>query len=219
MRGDLPWRQAGNLVDDNKYVDDDEEEEDDGDDVVRGLSSLHKTRSAIATTGRPKQTRLGHELPPLRKLCLPAESVAQVFFLRTYAFAGAETLYAVQARASTNDNSSSSFPSPAATAAAAAAGVKMQGVLAVGMAGLAIAEGDGDVMALARRRYGGTLRRIGEVIGKHGDGGGRGEETVAAVVLMGMFEVSSCLVVKRGLNIKMMWMRGVEVWFADDVGF
>ncbi|PTB62583.1 hypothetical protein BBK36DRAFT_1106526, partial [Trichoderma citrinoviride] len=144
-------------------------------------SSSSAVAPATQTTIRQDQLPLLHH-----KLCVPAESVAQVFFFRRYALArgGAETLYAAAAAGQANNGYSSST-SP----------VKMQGMLAVGMAGLAVSEGgDGRLLKLARRRYGITLRGVGEVI-ERGDGERvRGEGTVAAVVLMGMFEAMGCLI-------------------------
>jgi hypothetical protein len=65
--------------------------------------------------------------------------------------------------------------------------LKMMGIVAVGMAGLAISKQDHDVMALARRKYGSTLLSINEAIKTREEVAK--ESTVAAVTLMARFEV------------------------------
>ncbi|KAL7934573.1 hypothetical protein V8C35DRAFT_31993 [Trichoderma chlorosporum] len=130
------------------------------------------TSSSSGSRSRPSRRRHEELLPlPRFNFSIPAESVAQVFFFRHYSIAGASRLYATQGAA----------PMPT---------VKMLGILAVGMAGVANSEGDRGVMALARIKYGSTLRSINEAIQKQGEATKEG--TVAAVVLMAMFEIIAC---------------------------
>lgn len=65
--------------------------------------------------------------------------------------------------------------------------LKMMGIVAVGMAGLAVSRQDPDIMALARRKYGSTLLSINEAIKSREEVGK--ESTVAAVTLLAKFEV------------------------------
>lgn len=66
--------------------------------------------------------------------------------------------------------------------------LKMMGIVAVGMAGLAISKQDHGVMALARTKYGLALLSINEAI-KVRDEVAK-ESTLGAVTLMARFEVS-----------------------------
>ncbi|RFU72485.1 chondroitin ac alginate lyase [Trichoderma arundinaceum] len=146
---------------------------DDGDgDAVGGLLRSSSAAATIVTSlGRQRQQKQ-HRLPlPLFNFSIPAESVAQVFFFRHYSMAGSNRLYAVQG--------SSEVPT-----------VKMLGILAVGMAGLANSERDHGVMALARRKYGSTLHSINDAIKVRSEV--TKESTVAAVTLMAMFEIIAC---------------------------
>jgi hypothetical protein len=133
-------------------------------------SSPALSSSPLSVTTVPSQARRRqHELPlPTFNFSIPTESVAQVFFFRHYSIAGSGRLYAVQG--------SSTMPT-----------VKMLGILAVGMAGLAISEKDHGVMALARSKYGSTLHSINDAIKIRREA--TKESTLAAVTLMAMFEV------------------------------
>ncbi|UKZ71264.1 uncharacterized protein TrAtP1_012224 [Trichoderma atroviride] len=68
--------------------------------------------------------------------------------------------------------------------------LKMMGIVAVGMAGLAISKQDPDIMALARRKYGSTLLSINEAIKTREEVAK--ESTVAAVTLLARFEIIAC---------------------------
>ncbi|KAM0259620.1 hypothetical protein ACHAQJ_003199 [Trichoderma viride] len=133
-------------------------------------SSSSSSPLPVTTAPRPRQ----HELPlPTFNFSIPTESVAQVFFFRHYSIVGSNRLYAVQG-------------------SSAMSTVKMLGILAVGMAGLAISEQDHGVMALARSKYGSTLHSINGAIRIREEA--TKESTVAAVVLMAMFEAISCII-------------------------
>lgn len=65
--------------------------------------------------------------------------------------------------------------------------LKMMGIVAVGMAGLAISKRDHGVMALARAKYGSTLLSINDAITVREEVAK--ESTLAAVTMMARFEV------------------------------
>ncbi|EHK17188.1 uncharacterized protein TRIVIDRAFT_227033 [Trichoderma virens Gv29-8] len=136
------------------------------------LNDSDSTADDPSLSSRLSRRQHGELLPlPRFNFSVPAESVAQVFFFRHYSIAGAGSLYAVQGAA----------PLPT---------VKMLGILAVGMAGVANSERDHGVMALARAKYGSALHSINDAI--RGREEATGEGTVAAVVLMAMFEMIAC---------------------------
>lgn len=139
--------------------------------LLSSSSTLSSSSSSVAATSLSRRRQRRHELElplPLFNFSIPAESVAQVFFFRHYSIAGSSWLYAAQG-------------------AAARPTLKMLGIMAVGMAGLANSERDGGIMALARAKYGSTLHSINDAIKVRAEA--TKESTLAAVVLMGMFEV------------------------------
>ncbi|KAL7921025.1 hypothetical protein ACQKWADRAFT_314306 [Trichoderma austrokoningii] len=152
-------------------------------DASKGNSPRSYSSSLSSSSSSSSQPALGnavvrHERPPHELLpfptfnfSIPPESVAQVFFFRHYSITGSIRLYEMQ-------------NSPAMSA------LKMMGIVAVGMAGLAISKQDPGVMALARRKYGSTLLSINEAIKIRSEV--VKESTVAAVTLMARFEIIAC---------------------------
>lgn len=134
-------------------------------------SSSSSSQSSITkAVVRRRQQQQQHELlpSPTFNFPIPIESVAQVFFFRHYSVAGSIRLYESQ-RASRMST------------------LKMMGIVAVGMAGLAISKRDHGVMALARAKYGSTLLSINDAIKVREEVAK--ESTLAAVTMMARFEV------------------------------
>lgn len=129
-------------------------------------SSSSSSQSSITTVVRQKQQ---HELlpSPTFNFPIPPESVAQVFFFRHYSIAGSIRLHELRR--------------------ATMSSLKMMGIVAVGMAGLAVSKQDSGVMALARAKYGSTLRSINEAIKVREEVAK--ESTLGAVTLLARFEV------------------------------
>ncbi|KAL7947452.1 hypothetical protein V8C42DRAFT_286504 [Trichoderma barbatum] len=137
------------------------------------LSNSNTTPSETSSWSKESHRQQNELVLPLPRFnfSIPPESVAQVFFFRHFSIAGASRLYAEQGTA----------PLPT---------MKMLGISAVGMAGVANSERDHGLMALARRKYGSTLHSINDAIGEREEV--TKESTVAAVILMAMFEFVAC---------------------------
>ncbi|KAL6903129.1 hypothetical protein GGI43DRAFT_401316 [Trichoderma evansii] len=137
-------------------------------------SSSSSSQSSITNTNTVVHRKQQQQelLPsPTFNFPIPAESVAQVFFFRHYSIAGSIRLYETQK-------------------ASAMSTLKMMGIVAVGMAGLAVSKRDHNVMALARAKYGSTLLSINEAIKVREEVAK--ESTVAAVTLLARFEIIAC---------------------------
>ncbi|KAL9469202.1 hypothetical protein ACSS6W_010896 [Trichoderma asperelloides] len=131
-------------------------------------SSSEPSITKAVVRRRQQQQQHGLLLPsPTFNFPIPVESVAQVFFFRHYSVAGSIRLYESQ-RASRMST------------------LKMMGIVAVGMAGLAISKRDHGVMALARAKYGSTLLSINDAITVREEVAK--ESTLAAVTMMARFE-------------------------------
>ncbi|PON24327.1 hypothetical protein TGAM01_v206659 [Trichoderma gamsii] len=110
-------------------------------------SSMPALTNAVLRRKQQQQQQQQEELLPFPtfNFSIPPESVAQVFFFRHYSITGSIRHYEMQKNS-------------------AMSALKMMGIVAVGMAGLAISKQDPGVMALARRKYGSTLLSINEAI-------------------------------------------------------
>ncbi|KAL7970694.1 hypothetical protein HDV63DRAFT_394289 [Trichoderma sp. SZMC 28014] len=135
-------------------------------------SSSSSSQPALANAVLGQKQQQQELLPfPTFNFSIPPESVAQVFFFRHYSITGSIRHYEMQ-----KDSAMSAL--------------KMMGIVAVGMAGLAVSRQDPDIMALARRKYGSTLLSINEAIKSREEVGK--ESTVAAVTLLAKFEIIAC---------------------------
>lgn len=143
-------------------------------------SSMPALTNAVLRRKQQQQQQQEELLPfPTFNFSIPPESVAQVFFFRHYSITGSIRHYEMQKNS-------------------AMSALKMMGIVAVGMAGLAISKQDPGVMALARRKYGSTLLSINEAIKTREEVAK--ESTVAAVTLMARFEACLCLSTMLGLD-------------------